>query len=215
MNRFVIPLVALTAPLLLAACGNSNDSSDSKPQLSVTELSAGVYAVSTGDSSSPTTGKYYAAADGSRLLVLNDAEDKAATIYRREGSNGSWQAIPAVTENTSVQLLDNNAVISSTVDASTLAGSYAVRLASGAAALFSINAAGDLVAGSSACKLSGKASAGTLPNTAKLSLSASGCGDLPATSTGVLVVDSDYAPARFRLLTDKGSASVDLWAYSE
>jgi hypothetical protein len=215
MNRFLCPLVALTAPLLLAACGNSNDSSDSKPQLSVTDLSAGVYAVSTGDSSSPTAGKYYAAADGSRLLVLNDTEDKAVTIYRREGSNGSWQAIPAVTENTSVQLLNNNVVVSSTVDVSTLAGSYAARLTSGAAALFSINAAGDLVAGSSACKLSGKASAGTLPNTAKLSLSASSCGDLPATSTGVLIVDSDYAPARFRLLTDKGSASVDLWAYSE
>jgi hypothetical protein len=43
-----------------------------------------VYAVSSGDAASPVEGKYYAAADGSRLLVLNDGGQKAASLYRRE-----------------------------------------------------------------------------------------------------------------------------------
>jgi hypothetical protein len=212
MNRFVSTLAAAAVPLLLAACGNGGSG---KPQLNVADLAAGVYAVSTGDADSPTAGKYYAAGDGSRLLVLNDDEAKATAIYRREGSNGAWQAVPAVSDDTSVQLLNSNTLASATVDISTLAGSYVVRLASGSAAGFTISAAGDIVAGSSTCKLSGKASAGILPNTAKLSLVATGCGDVPGTSSGVLVLDSDYAPARFRMVTDNGSAKADLWAYSE
>ena len=55
----------------------------------------------------------------------------------------------------------------------------------------------------------------SLPNTLKASLTAASCGDLPAQSDGYLVVDSDYAPAAFRLLTYSGSTPLDLWAYAE
>ena len=60
-----------------------------------------------------------------------------------------------------------------------------------------------------------KADIATLAGSYVTRLVATGCGDMPATSTGVLVVDSDYAPVRFRLVTDNGSASADLWAYKE
>ena len=89
-----------------------------------------------------------------------------------------------------------------------------MRLPAGAVAAFSVTAGGDIVAGASACKLSGKLTAATLPNVLKLSLAASACGDLPAQSEGYLVADGDYSPAAFRLVT-AGAAPVDLWAYQE
>ncbi|QJD92629.1 hypothetical protein HH213_22580 [Duganella dendranthematis] len=211
MNRS-LTLLAGAAALLLSACGSSNDVP--APEVKVTELAAGAYAVSAGDAANPTAGKYYAAADGSRLLVLNNSGQQASALYRRDG-NGSWQMTPAATQNTTLDLLNSSATPSTTVTVSALARSYSVRLSSGATAAFSVSSSGDIVAGSTSCKLSGKLSASTLPNTLKASLSTSGCGDLPAQSDGYLVVDGDYAPAVFRLLTYSGSTLVDLWAYAE
>lgn len=210
MNRS-LTILAGAAALLLSACGSSNDVP--APEVKVTELAAGAYAVSSGDAANPTAGKYYAAADGSRLLVLNNSGQQASALYRRDG-NGSWQMTPTATQNTTLDLLNSSATPYTTVTVSALARSYSVRLSSGAAA-FSVSSSGDIVAGGTTCKLSGKLSASTLPNTLKASLSTSGCADLPAQSDGYLVVDGDYAPAMFRLLTYSGSTLVDLWAYAE
>ena len=62
--------------LLLAAC-SSNDG-DGAPTVKVTELAAGAYAVSTGDASSPTAGKYYAAACCAPLLSTSRRLPSAA-----------------------------------------------------------------------------------------------------------------------------------------
>jgi hypothetical protein len=209
MNRTFI--FAATA-LLLAACGSSNE--PAKPAVKVTELAAGMYAVSSGDAANPTVGRYYSAADGSRLLVLNNSAQQATALYRRD-AGGSWQVTPAATQDTSVELLNSSSLPSSVLNFTSIARSYTVRLASGAAAAFSVNANGDIVAGSTSCKLSGKLATSPLPNTLKVSLAAASCGDLPAQADGYLVVDSDYAPAAFRLLTYSGSAPLDLWAYAE
>lgn len=216
MNRsFTIRAGAVLLPLLLSACGSSHDAAtDTSPTIRVTDLATGVYAVASGDAASPTAGKYYVAADGSALLVLNNSSQQAQTVYRREGS-GTWQVTPAVTADTTLTLLSSSAITGSTLNPTSVARSYSVRLASGAAATFTVGSGGDITAGSSSCKLSGKLSAGTLSNTLKLSLTTAGCGDLPAQSDGVLIVDSDYSPAVFRLVTYSGSAPVDLWAYAE
>lgn len=222
MHRKLIPRAVLVfplLPLLLSACGSSNDSTPAAPEapalkISVTELAAGVYAVGAGDPAAPTAGKYYAAADGSRLLVLNNSADQATALYRRE-ANGSWQMTPAPTQDARLDLLTSSAVPPAAVSIAGLARSYTARLAGGGAAAFSISSNGDIVAGGSSCKLSGKLTAGALPNALKASLTTSGCGDLPAQSEGYLVVDGDYAPAVFRLLTYSGSALVDLWSYAE
>lgn len=202
--------------LLVAACGSHSDDGGDRaaPSIEVTELPPGTYAVSTGDAADPTAGKYYAAADGSRLLVLNDSAQQATAMYRRDG-NAGWQPVPAATQDVKIALLGSSAAPSSVVDPASVAGSYAVRLAPGGVAAFSVNAGGDIVAGNTACKLSGKLAAGTLPNALKLTLATAGCGDLPAQSDGYLVVDGDYAPARFRLLAGGSAAPVDLWAYPE
>jgi hypothetical protein len=205
-----MPLVAL-APLLLTACGSN---ADNAPAVSVAELAAGAYEVSTGDGANPTAGKYYAGADGSRFLVLNNSGQQASAVYRRDG-NGSWQMTPPATANTTLELLHSNPVPATTIELPALARSYTVRLAAGTAATFSVNASGDIVAGATGCKLSGKLAATTLPNALKASLTSAGCGDLPAQSDGFLIVDKDYAPAAFRLVASSGANVVDLWAYPE
>ncbi|MFC0168504.1 hypothetical protein ACFFKC_10465 [Pseudoduganella danionis] len=204
--------LATASALLLSACGSQPDTA--QVQIKVSDLSAGVYAVSSGDAANPVEGKYYAAADGSRLLVLNDGGQKAASLYQRAG-NGAWRMTPAPASDTSLELASSNAISASVASISTLARSYTLRLANGEAASFSINSNGDIVAGSSSCKLTGKLSSSTLPNTLKASLSSNACGDLPAQSDGYLVLDGDYAPASFRLLTSAGNSLLDLWAYAE
>jgi hypothetical protein len=182
--------------------------------VNVTELAPGAYAVATGDAASPSSGRYYAGTDGSRLLVIDDGAGQAGAMYRRDG-NGTWQAAPAATTAASVDLLNSNAIGAATLAVAPLAGSYAVRLADKSVALFTVTTSGDIVAGATSCKLSGKVAPAALPNTLKLTLGTAGCGDLPAQADGYLVVDDDHAPAAFRLVAPGKAAPVDLWAYRE
>ncbi|MDM0027528.1 hypothetical protein [Variovorax saccharolyticus] len=233
MNRTFGWMAACSAALLLAACGGGGSGGSGflpgattppatttptpAPKVSVDDLAAGSYVVSTGDAGAPTVGKYYAAADGSRLLVFGDSDDRAKQSYRRD-AGGAWVGVPASDKDVSVTLLQSHGLADAgVVDLAKLAGRYRTQTTAGVVADFSVAADGAIVAGSSACKLSGKLSAGVLPNTLKLGLSASTdtCGGLPASASGVLAADTDYAPARFRLLADDGTRLVDLWAYSE
>lgn len=209
-------ILAAGAALLLGGCSN-NDSDQGAdpapaPTVKVTELAVGTWAVSSGDVANPTAGKYYAGADGSRLLVLNNAEQLASAVYRRDG-NGNWQASPGA--SSTLELINSNPAPSEPLALGAIGGSYQVRLSGGAVAAFTVNANGDIVAGSSACKLTGKMSASNLAGVLAVSLGASGCDDLPAQSSGFAVRDGDYAPAAFRLLTYTDTALADLWAYAE
>lgn len=195
--------------LALTACGGNGD-----PKVTVPELAAGFYTVSSGSEDALVVGSYLAAADGTRLLVLDNTQGQASALYRRQAS-GNWRAVPDTGKDVTVTLLQTHAVVSPSVTLGSLAGRYAVRLASGAAASFTLGAQGELAAGSTACKLSGQASSGSLPGTLALTLSTTGCAGLPATSSGVLVPDRDRAPAAFRLLTDDGNQILDLLAFAE
>ncbi len=211
MKRSLGSLMVSTALLALSACGG-----DDAPTVTVDDLPAGRHVVSLGDANSPTVGKYYAAADGSRLLVVADATDRAQQLYRRSG-NGAWVAVPPAAQDQTVTLLRSDALpATSALDAAALAGRYVAAVATGVVATFDVSASGAIVAGASACKLSGTLAAGVLPNTLQFRLAASGCGAaLPASATGVLAVDSDYAPTRFRLVGDGSGQLVDLWAFAE
>jgi hypothetical protein len=221
MESNVIRHAAALCPLLLVlalvACGSSDgdaQTSVAKPEIRVSDLSEGSYVVSIGDQENPTVGKYYAGADGNRLLIVEDETGQAKNVYRRNGA-GAWTTAPAAKQNVNLQLLSNTKLVTSTLDVASLAGSYVTRLSNGAPALFSLTSGGDVVAGSTPCKLSGKATASTLPGTFNLNLSASGCGELPSVATGAIMVDSDYAPARFRIVTDDGTTIGTLLAFSE
>ena len=211
MNRMNAWMALAASALVLSACGGSGDNA---PQVTVDNLATGSYVVAVGDTDAPTVGKYYAGADGRRLLVLADSSDRANQLYRREAEQ-AWVAVPVPEKDVNVTLLRNSATSTTTVTATALAGNYVTLVATGVTASFSVKANGDISAGTSACKLSGKLAASSLPNTLALSLAADGCGSLPTSSTGVLVVDGDYAPARFRLVADNGAKTLDLWAFAE
>jgi hypothetical protein len=206
--------VSLCAPvaLLLAACGSGD--APVAPKVSVTELAAGVHRVSSGDPDQPVVGSYHAAADGSALVILNDAEERAAKVYRRDGKD-AWQAAPGVGQDSAVTVQSIGVQPALALSPASLAGRYVLRLGTGATAVFTLNAAGEIAAAEGGCKLSGKASPSALPQVLALTLNASGCGTLAATSEGWLVVDRDYAPASFRLVTSAAGKVSDLWAYAE
>ena len=209
--------------LLLFGCGGGHDNNGSSgtppaatPKVSVQDLPTGSYTVSVGDANVPTVGKYYAGDDGSRLLLLAKADDRLGTLYRRDPGASSWVAVPAAASDVQLTLLRSDAMVTQPADPVVLAGNYVAALADGSAARFTVAASGAITAGASACKLTGPLAAGKLPSTLKLTLNASAaCTGLPATSSGVLVVDGDYAPARFRLVADNGTQAQDLWAYRE
>lgn len=207
--------LAACALLALAGIGYSGSSMAKKPVITVPDLPAGAYVVSVGSADNLTVGKYYADAHGQRLLVLNDGNERANALYLRKNSGAKWSALPKPTENVTVSFLQEHAIVTGAVDIASVTGSYQTRLMNGDAASFAITASGDITAGSSSCKLNGKVEAGTLPGTLKLKLKAAHCGSLPATSRGVLIVDRDYAPAAFRLVSDDCSQLVDLWAFTD
>lgn len=209
-----IKLLVLPALLLLSACNDDSDSGSSSPALTVEELPAGVYTISTGDMNAPTVGKYYADDSGNRLLVLNDSSDHASQVYQQQSSN-PWEATPAPTMDTSVTLLRHDPTPTASITVDSLAGTYITQAASGITASFTISSTGAISANATDCKLSGQLSAGTMPNTLQLSLDTAACGSLPASSTGFLLVDQDYAPATFRLLSTANQQIIDLWAYAE
>ncbi len=221
MNRTHLFAAVTTATLLaLAGCGGGGSSGGSSkgetpaPAVSVAELSAGAYIVSLGSADDLSIGKYYADASGSRLLVVTDDDDRADALYRRQNSGSKWIAVPGPGADVTISFLQSTPIVVDAVDVADVAGSYQTRLPSGAAADFAIAANGDITAGSSSCKLSGKVEGGTLPGTLKLTLDAASCGSLPAKTTGVLIVDRDYAPAAFRLVGDDEKTVVDLWGYA-
>lgn len=209
-------LLAMAAALALAACGGDSDTTPAPtpPAVAVDDAPTGAYVVSVGTADTLAVGKYYAADDGSRLVVLQGADDRAVQLYRRAATGGAWTAVPATSGSVTVTLATRASAVVTTPTAATLAGTYRVAL-DGGNAVFTLAADGKITAGASTCQISGTVATGALPGTLKLTLATSGCGTLPASSTGVLAIDSDFAPAAFRLLADDGQQTVDLWAYAD
>ncbi|SFN49013.1 hypothetical protein [Variovorax sp. OV329] len=225
MSNSLVTGAALAAiALMLFGCGGGHDGNAgdgrtpaaTAPKVSVQDLSTGSYTVSVGDANAPTVGKYYAGDDGSRLLLLAKADDRLGTLYRRDPGASTWVAVPAASADVQLTLLRGDALPAQAVDLAQLAGNYVAALGDGSAVRFALAAGGSITAGDGGCKLSGQVGEGKLPSTLKLTLNASAaCAGLPSSSNGALVIDSDYTPARFRLVADNGSQALDLWSYRE
>ncbi|MFA9439168.1 hypothetical protein ACDA63_05970 [Uliginosibacterium sp. sgz301328] len=219
MNKTSLAASAMLC-LALAACddnGNDSDASNaqssSAPSVSVADLSPGTYAVVMGEESAPVLGQYYSAADGSRTLIVDDANALATAIYRRT-TDGKWSRTPAASSDTSVSFLRSSAVANKTMELAALAGSY-VASVDGKAAAFALTADGRIAAiGTGACRIGGTIGTEVVQGARKLSLSTSGCA-LPASLDGLIIGDADYAPAVLRLVLDDGSKLSELWAYAE
>lgn len=205
----------------LTACGGSDDTGTTSTDTStgaavaVDDLSSGAYVVTLGGTDSLTVGKYHAAADGSRLLVLVDSDDHASRLYRRASASAAWVAVPAAAGAAPVTLSRHDAVAADTLTLAGVAGTYRVAITSRLSADFTVTAEGAITEGTSSCKLTGRLSTSPLPGALALTLATSGCGTLPATVSGALLVDAAYAPTAFRLVGDGSDQVVDLWAYRD
>ncbi|MEJ8849836.1 hypothetical protein [Variovorax rhizosphaerae] len=225
--RYTLGFAALAAVAALTACGGDSRSwyfpavgtppEATQPKVTVDDPGSGAWTVSSGDANQPTMGRYYAAANGKRLLALeDDPVERVNLLLRRADATQKWAAIPAPTSDLTVSFLRTEARMLATPDATALAGRYVVRLSDGSAADFLIGSDGRITAGSlSACRLSGSLVASSLPGTLSLNLDSSGCAGLPGHATGVLITDAQDAPARLRLLADDGTRTVDLRGYAE
>ncbi|AOY01678.1 hypothetical protein [Jeongeupia sp. USM3] len=213
MKRFRTASPLLLA-LLLAACGGDDGSRPDAPaaKVNVEALPAGSYTVATGDGDAPAAGQYYAGSDGSRLLVVNDADEAARTLYKQDAS-GTWRAVPPAGVDTTVTLSGREPRPSPAASTAALAGAYQIPLAGGGVAAILLSAQGAIAAGEGACRISGQTGPSTLPGALAVTLTFAGCAGLPATAAGTLFADPDYAPAKLRLIVDDGNRVVDLWAY--
>jgi len=209
----------------LAACGGDSHPvagggtpapAPTQPKVTVDELAGGAYAVSTGDADKPTVGRYYAGADGKRLLALEDAGEQVDLLLHRATASAGWRAVPSPSTDLDVKLLHSQARTLAVPDAPALAGRYVLRLADGKAADFQLTADGRITAGMlPGCRLSGVLGASSLSGALALSLDSSGCPGVPAHASGVLITDPQDAPASLRLLADDGAGVVDLRGYAE
>ncbi len=88
-------LLVLLLGLGLAAC-NDNDHDDQasteKPALAPS-LDVGTYIISTEtDQELPIAGKYYSGADGTKLLVLDDDENRAKIVMSYDAKTKAWRS---------------------------------------------------------------------------------------------------------------------------
>lgn len=209
MHRFsFLPMTLVLTACGLTACSGGGDSS----AISLDQKSGGLYTVGLGSADAPDVGQYLAAANGERLLVVNDSHGMAAKLYR-QAAGGAWTSVPAATVNETVSLLSSQTELSAAVSLAALAGTYITQIETGVSAQFVVAADGTISTGSDTCKLFGKLSQSQLPAAAQLTLNTSNCANLPATLAGVLLVDKEYAPVSFRLVVDNGSKVFDLWAF--
>ncbi|MEJ8853877.1 hypothetical protein WKW79_04825 [Variovorax robiniae] len=216
--------LAGTALAALTACGGDSRTwypvlpeAANSPTVTVDDLGTGAWTVSSGDANKPTMGRYYAAANGKRLLAQEDDPiERVNLLLRRADASSKWAAIPVPTSDLAVSFLRTEARRLPTPDATALAGRYVVRLSDGGAADFLIGSDGRITAGNlPGCRLSGALTASSLPSTLSLNLDSNGCAGLPAHASGVLIADPQDAPANLRLLADDGSRTVDLRGYAE
>jgi hypothetical protein len=225
MKRLASPTLSLCFALVLAACsGSHNDSSadtsttstddgTSSVSTSSASLESGTYTVDLGDESSPSVAQYFAASDGTRLLIINDSSDAASVVYKATAS-GVWTRVPASGNSISTTFLSTQSLSLSTFTLSDVAGSYATRV-DGSTVSFTLASDGTITAGSSSCKITGSMGDTMVQGVRKLTLVTSGCSTLPSTATGVAILDGNYAPIKLRFVADNGSTLIDLWAQTD
>jgi hypothetical protein len=209
MKRTYLPALALA--LLLTACNafDSDTSSQAAGGVAVPALAAGSYTVMLGPESAPVVGQYHAGADGTRQLIVDGDDAQARAVYKG-AADGSWRVVPTGGD---VSFLKTLPLSLASTELSSLAGNYTTRV-NDAAVRFSLAANGMLdPAKGESCQLSGQVNSEWLPGVHKLQLKSSGCNGLPASAQGLLIVDPEYAPARFRIVVTDATSLGELWAY--
>lgn len=205
-------LLVLLLGMGLAAC-NDNDHDDQvsteKPALAPS-LDVGTYIISTEtDEELPMAGKYYSGADGSKLLVLDDDEDRAKIVMSYDAKTKAWQSNQS-NQAMTVELAHYEKIDDQKITLNQLAGTYDLSFPDGT----TVNAQGKIVSKDPNCVFTGVITESAVANTANYQLTDNKCDALKNNSKGFVVVDEDLEPMSFRLVSET-VASKDIWAFAQ
>ncbi|MCB1755114.1 MAG: hypothetical protein KDJ38_06310 [Gammaproteobacteria bacterium] len=213
MNLRTSLLLTGVLAVSLSACSDDDDTSPRSGLSGISELQAGSYLVSVGDTAAPQTGRYYADDAGNRLLLIQDDDEKAQALYRQT-ADGDWVATPENSADDVAVLLSHRLTALDTGLAD-LSGDYIAELPDGTAANFTLGTDGQITAITGGCQVGGSISESSLPDTFDVSLTLTACGDLTGSLSGHAFVGGDFDPPHIRLLTTAGDSLVELWAFAD
>jgi len=205
----------LVLGLALSACHDGNNARQEQPAEKpepVPALAVGTYSVSIEtDQELPIVGKYYSGADGSKLVVLNDEQDRAQIVMHYDISTKTWHSNQS-DKNLKLEFSHYEKIADQKLSLNELVGSYTLSLADGSSIPVEVKAQGQMISLDQNCSFTAKISESALANTANYQFTENKCAALKHNEKGYVVVDQDLEPAAFRLLSDTVD-SKDLWAF--
>ena len=211
MKRYLILLVLSFG---LAACNDDHkdqENTGNSVELAPS-LAKGTYSVSVETNDElPMVGKYFSGADGNKLLILNDEQDRAQVVMSYDVKSRTWQANQNNFKPISFAHVDQ--LTDQTVDVASLAGSYILSFPNDQQIAFELNSNGTMLSKGSNCSFAGTVTASQINNVLNYQLQNNNCELLKNNTKGYLVVDDDLNPASFRLVSSI-AGSQDGWAFS-
>ncbi|RPE31624.1 hypothetical protein EC846_1091 [Acinetobacter sp. BIGb0102] len=201
--------------LALSACHDDNNDRQEQPAEKsepVPALAVGTYSVSIEtDQELPTVGKYYSGTDGTKLVVLNDEQDRAQIVMHYDVATKTWHSNQS-DKNLKLEFAHYEKIADQKLSLNELVGSYTLSLADGSSIPVEVKAQGQMISLDQNCSFTAKISESSLANTASFQFTENKCAALKNNEKGYVVVDQDLEPAAFRLLSDTVD-SKDLWAF--
>lgn len=205
----------LVLGLALSACHDDNNDRQEQPAEKpepVPALAVGTYSVSIEtDQELPTVGKYYSGADGTKLVVLNDEQDRAQIVMQYDVSTKTWHSNQS-DQNLKLEFAHYEKIADQKLSLNELVGSYTLSLADGSSIPVEVKAQGQMISLDQNCSFTASISESAMANTASYQFTENKCAALKNNEKGYVVVDQDLEPAGFRLLWDTVD-SKDLWAF--
>lgn len=211
-------LVILFLTLGLIACSDDKESTententDKNPNIAPL-LNQGSYNVSVETNDElPLAGKYYSGADGTRLLILNDEQERAAVVMSYDAQKQIWQTTQH--EATPISFAHTDSILDQAIDIATLAGSYTLSVPDHEYIQFEINNNGAMSSKQNNCAFVGTITSSQMNNVLNYQLQNNNCTALNNNTRGFVVIDDDFKPARFRLVSS-ATESKDAWAFPQ
>ncbi|KHF77667.1 hypothetical protein PJ15_0722 [Acinetobacter sp. neg1] len=199
----------------LSACHDDNNDRQEQPAEKsepVPALAVGTYSVSIEtDQELPTVGKYYSGTDGTKLVVLNDEQDRAQIVMHYDVATKTWYSNQS-DKNLKLEFAHYEKIADQKLSLNELVGSYTLSLADGSSIPVEVKAQGQMISLDQNCSFTAKISENSLANAASYQFTENKCAALKNNEKGYVVVDPDLEPAAFRLLSDTVD-SKDLWAF--